>query len=114
MSPPSAESIRAELEALADDAQRAKIEKRLPDAETAVIGVRMGMVFDIAKGHVDLPLSEVERLIDSGIYELKMVGVSILDFPARQRRITDAGRALFVLARSDVWWHRRTAITAAG
>ena len=98
-----------------------------------------------------MPLPEVDRLLDSDVYEMRVVAVSILDFKARVRGLGDAERralydlwmrrldridtwdyidrsaprvvgwylldkprdVLFELARSDDWWHRRAAITAA-
>ena len=83
------ETVREELETAASDAEARKIRGRLTSSETRVIGVRMGTVFDIAKGSAGLPLVEVERLLASGIYELKMVGISVLDFRARAK---DANR----------------------
>lgn len=60
------------------------------DAEP--LGVRMKTVFDTAKAFEGMPLGEVERLLDSGIYEGRIGAVSILDFKARRRRITDDER----------------------
>jgi 3-methyladenine DNA glycosylase AlkD len=92
----TAADVRAALRAAASEDERVKIQKRMTDDTTRVIGVRMGTVFDIAKTGSALPLSEVERLLDSDTYEERMVAVSILDFKARMR---DADRA----ALYDVW-----------
>ena len=83
MAEPTAESIRAELEAAASEVERAKIRARMTDDRIEVIGVRMGTVFDIAKRSARMPLAEVDRLFDSDAYEMRMVAVSILDFQAR-------------------------------
>jgi 3-methyladenine DNA glycosylase AlkD len=102
-----ADQIVERLHALADDAERDKIVKRMPADQ--VIGVRMKSVFDLAKEHVDLPLDEVETLLDSSFYEPRVVAVSILDFRARSRTITsDERKALFELYlrrhdRIDTW-----------
>ena len=48
---PTAEDVRAALEAAASVDQRAKIQQRMTDEATEVIGVRMGTVFDIAKAN---------------------------------------------------------------
>ncbi|MDY0910777.1 DNA alkylation repair protein [Microbacterium sp. CFBP9034] len=85
--PLTAEAVRAALEAEASVDQRAKIRARLTDDATEVIGVRMGTVFDIAKANERMPLSEVDRLLDSDVYELRMVAVSILDFQARRKGV---------------------------
>ena len=83
----TAEGVRAALEAEASDDQRAKIRGRMTDDATRVIGVRMGTVFDIAKANERMPLPEVDRLLDSDVYELRMVAVSILDFQAQRKGV---------------------------
>lgn len=99
MSDSTAEGIRAALEAEASADERAKIQRRMTDTRTEVIGVRMGTVFDIAKANTRMPLAEVDRLLDSDAYEMRMAAVSILDFKARAK---DADReALYEL------WMRR-------
>lgn len=85
MSEATAESVHAALEAAASVDELAKIQRRMTDERTRVIGVRMGTVFDIAKTSERMPLSEVERMLESDLYELKMVAVSVLDFRARAR-----------------------------
>jgi len=82
----TAESIRAALEAEASADERAKIQRRMTDTRTEVIGVRMGTVFDIAKANSRMPLAEVDRLLDSDAYEMRMAAVSVLDFAARAKK----------------------------
>ena len=98
----TAEAVRAALEAAASVDERAKIEKRMTDDAIEVIGVRMGTVFDIAKANERMPLAEVDRLFDSDVYEVRVVAVSILDFKARARGLTDAGRKELY----DLWMRR--------
>ena len=86
MSDATAESIRAALEAEASADERAKIQRRMTDTRTEVIGVRMGTVFDIAKANSRMPLAEVDRLFESDAYEMRMVAVSVLDFAARAKK----------------------------
>lgn len=95
----AAESILAALEAEASADERAKIQRRMTDTRTEVIGVRMGTVFDIAKANSRMPLAEVDRLFDSDAYEMRMVAVSVLDFAARAKK--PDRRALYEL------WMRR-------
>ncbi|MDQ4138218.1 MAG: DNA alkylation repair protein [Actinomycetota bacterium] len=103
----NADQIIERLHALADEAERAKILKRMPADQ--VIGVRMKSVFDLAKEHTRLPLDQVEALLDSHFYEARMVAVSILDFRARIPRLPEEERAaLFDLYlrrhdRIDTW-----------
>ncbi|WP_210480729.1 DNA alkylation repair protein [Naasia sp. SYSU D00948] len=72
-------------------ANREKI-RRYYRGDAEPLGVRMKTVFDTAKAFERMPLDEVERLLDSGIYEGRVGAVSILDFKARQGRITDDER----------------------
>ena len=50
------------------------------------IGVRMGDVFALAKEFTDMPLDEVEVLLDSLVHEVRVGAVSIMDFQARNKR----------------------------
>lgn len=49
-------------------------------------------VFDLAKVHTSMDLPIVEEMLGSDIYELRMIAVSILDFKARSKKLTDADR----------------------
>ncbi len=63
-----------------------------------VLGVSFGSIFSVAKGYADMPLSEVEKLLDSPYYEVRLGAVSIMDFQARAKRISPEQRkALFDL-----------------
>jgi 3-methyladenine DNA glycosylase AlkD len=109
MPEPSSATVVDELRHQADDVEREKIRRRMPDPATPVIGVRMGTVFAIAKAHRDLPPTEVDRLLGRAEYEARMVAVAILDFKARARGIDRAGRReLYELwmrriDRMDIW-----------
>jgi len=62
------------------------------------IGVRMGQVFALAKKFTDLSLKEIEKLLESPIHEVRTGAVSIMDFRARNKKITPEERkALFDL-----------------
>jgi len=93
------DEVRAALRAAASDHERVKIQGRMTDEVTDVIGVRMGTVFDIAKTHTGMPLNEVDELLDADTYEDRMVAVSTLDFKARAK---NADRA----ALYDLWMRR--------
>jgi len=56
------------------------------DKGDAIIGVRMGQVFALAKEFMDMPLSEVEKLLESNIHEVRVGAVSIMDFQARSKK----------------------------
>ncbi|MBF6618957.1 MAG: DNA alkylation repair protein [Patulibacter sp.] len=89
----TADAYLAALEPLRSDDERRKIERRFStDTGSKVLGVRMRQLFDTAKAFTAMPLDEVERLLDSPYYEARMGAVSILDFRARRRTITDDER----------------------
>jgi 3-methyladenine DNA glycosylase AlkD len=60
--------------------------------ENVIWGVRMGQVFALAKEFMDMPLDEVEKLLESPIHEARVGAVSIMDFQARSKKTTDARR----------------------
>lgn len=68
------------------------------DGTTKSLGPRFGEIFALAKKYAGLPLTHVEALLESEFYEVRMGAVSIMDFQARDKRITPAHRkALFDL-----------------
>ena len=62
------------------------------DNDDAILGVRMGQVFALAKEFVSMPLDEVETMLESPIHEMRVGAVSIMDFQARSKKITDERR----------------------
>jgi 3-methyladenine DNA glycosylase AlkD len=72
-----------------------------PDAhpgDNKILGVRFGSIFAVAKQFADMPLADVERLLDSPYYEVRMGAVSIMDFQARAKRTSaEQRKALFDL-----------------
>jgi 3-methyladenine DNA glycosylase AlkD len=86
----TAADLVARLEQLRSDQELAKVRKRLAADEEA-FGVRMGHLFDVAKAYIDLPLEQVDRLLDHPAYEPRMAAMCILDFKAR-RRLDDEQR----------------------
>ena len=89
----SAAAVVTELEALGSDSELAKVRKRLAPNEAA-FGLRMRDLFDVAKAHADLPLTEVHRLLDHPAYEPRMAAMCVLDFRARRRLGEDQRREL--------------------
>jgi 3-methyladenine DNA glycosylase AlkD len=100
----TARAFAAALERLADA-------KRIPDVQryfhvdpnarsggNKILGVSFGKIFAIAKQFAAMPLADVETLLESPYYEVRMGAVSIMDFQARAKRTTAAQRkALFDL-----------------
>ena len=59
------------------------------DQEDVSIGVRMGQVFALAKEFMNMPLEEVEKLLESSIHEVRVGAVSIMDFQARNKKTSE-------------------------
>ena len=59
------------------------------------IGVRMGKLFELAKEFNDMPVSELEKLLESPIHEIRAGAVSIMDKAARNKKTTEARRKEF-------------------
>ena len=64
----------------------------MSDQDDVSIGVRMGQVFALAKEFMNMPLDEVEKLLESSIHEVRVGAVSIMDFQARSRKTPEARR----------------------
>lgn len=86
------------LEALRSDEERDKYRRYFKVEEgqygegDVFIGVRMGQVFDLAKELMELPLPEIEKLLESNVHEARAGAVSIMDFRARRKKIPDSER----------------------
>ncbi len=53
---------------------------------TKFLGVRMADIFTLAKKYMQLPITEIEKLLKSKYYEARMGAVSIMDFQARDKK----------------------------
>jgi 3-methyladenine DNA glycosylase AlkD len=94
----------ATLKDLADPAAVAEVSRFFrtdPNGNTGgnkILGVSHGKVFAVAKRFIDMPLGEIERLLESPYYEVRMGAVSIMDFQARARCTSvEQRKALFDL-----------------
>ena len=56
------------------------------------IGAPMGKVFALAKEFMSMPLGEVETLLESPIHEVRVGAVSIMDWQARNKKVTESRR----------------------
>lgn len=56
--------------------------------ESKFLGVKMANIFALAKKFIQMPLSEIEKLLDSEYYEARMGAVSIMDFQARDKNVS--------------------------
>ncbi|RZU63474.1 DNA alkylation repair protein [Zhihengliuella halotolerans] len=99
--PTTAADLLAELHAVADPVAHPNHHYR---GNGPVLGVRMGTLFDIAKRFTDLPLGQVDQLLDEPGYEPRLAAFCILDFAVRARSATESERAdryALYLARHD-------------
>ena len=89
----AAEFIK-ELKTFQSDKELEKIQRyfKMEEGEYGVgdkfIGVKMGTVFDQAKKFMDLPVKEMEKLLESPIHEVRAGAVSIMDKIARHKKTT--------------------------
>jgi len=94
----SAKRFVAELERHQSDEELEKIQRYFKtDAGEygegdQFIGVRMGQVFELAKRYIEMPPSEIEKLLESPIHEVRAGGVSIMDKQARRKRTPEVRR----------------------
>ncbi len=94
------DSLIAELEDLAVPGDIEKVRRFFKggDPKTTVMGIQIGTVFPVAKRFSGVSLETVETLLDDNRYEVRMTGVAILDFKARNKKLSTADRkALFDL-----------------
>ncbi|GAA4875977.1 hypothetical protein GCM10023203_27770 [Actinomycetospora straminea] len=81
----------AALHAAHDPAELPAVRRRVAAGDEA-IGMRMRDLFAAAKAHASMPLDEVDGLLDSPVYEVRMGAFCILDVRARARRVGDDER----------------------
>jgi 3-methyladenine DNA glycosylase AlkD len=101
---PAAREFIAALEQLADPKKIPEIQRyfhvdaNARSAGNKFLGVSFGKIFAVAKQFAAMPLVDVENLLESPYYEVRMGAVSIMDFQARAKRTTPPQRkALFDL-----------------
>ncbi len=86
------------LKKLADPSSVAEVSRFFntdPNARSSgnkILGVSIGRIFPVAKQFADLPLADLEPLLESPYYEIRMGAVSIMDFQARAKSTSPAHR----------------------
>ena len=55
------------------------------DGETEALGLQFGTVFKLAREFSNMSLLEINKLLDSKYYEVRMGAVSIMDFQAKKK-----------------------------
>ena len=69
-----------------------KFDKDRQSKDDYFIGVRMGKVFALAKAFIDMPQTEIEKLLESPIHEVRVGAVSIMDWQARSKMTNEERR----------------------
>jgi 3-methyladenine DNA glycosylase AlkD len=88
----TAEAFVQELRARQSDKELEKVRRffRSEDNPYArdnhFIGVRMGEIFKLAKTYVDMPLDEIEALLESPYFEARMGAMSVMDYQVQRKR----------------------------
>ncbi|MCR1982633.1 DNA alkylation repair protein [Cellulosimicrobium cellulans] len=83
----TATDFRADLLARATATQRRASARQFP-GDATLAGVRMGDVFVLAKSALDLPVDQIELLLEDRIHEVRAGGCSIMGKAATARRVT--------------------------
>jgi 3-methyladenine DNA glycosylase AlkD len=84
------------LEALQSDDELHKIQRYFKTGDgqygegDVFIGVKMGSVFDLAKQHLDMPVDQLEALLESPIHEARAGALSIMGKSATHKKATAA------------------------
>jgi len=60
--------------------------------EDEFLAVPMGQIFALAKEFIDMPPDEIEKLLASPIYEVRVGAVSIMDWQARSKKTSEVRR----------------------
>lgn len=85
----TAASFAEALVAMATDEQRVRYERFFP-GDDSFVGVRMGAVFDLAKQSIEMPVGELETLLESSVHEVRAGACSIMGKAATHRKVTPA------------------------
>ncbi len=80
----TASGFEAAVRALATEEQRIAYRRYFPGDET-FIGVRMGDIFALAKDAIELPVGELETLLDNSTHEVRVGACSIMGKAANAR-----------------------------
>jgi 3-methyladenine DNA glycosylase AlkD len=52
------------------------------------LGVKMGLVFQTAKEFIEMPISELEKMLENPVHEIRTGAVSIMDKASREKKIS--------------------------
>ncbi len=81
-----------EAKSLTDLEKNQRYFKDANNGDNLILGTRFASIFKLAKEFMDMPISQIEKLLDSRYYEARMGAVSIMDFQARNKKTTEIQR----------------------
>ena len=90
----TAKDFIAQLKAHQSDAELKKIQRYFKSGEgdyghgDKFMGVKMGTLFALAKEFGEMPIEEIEKLLESPVHEVRAGGVSIMDKASRNKKIS--------------------------
>src|SRR6186713_244102 len=90
----TAKNFIAQLKNHQSDAELKKIQRYFKSGEgdyghgDKFMGVKMGTLFAIAKEFGEMPIGEIEKLLESPIHEVRAGAVSIMDKASRSKKIS--------------------------
>jgi 3-methyladenine DNA glycosylase AlkD len=62
------------------------------DRTNKFLGIRMASLFSLAKTFSQMPLPEIQKLLDNEYYEARMGAVCMMDFQARDKKLSEEKR----------------------
>ena len=90
----TAKNFTKELEKHQSDKELQKIQRYFKTGENEYghgdkfIGLKMGQVFAVAKEFGEMPIGEIEKLLESPIHEVRAGAVSLMDKASRDKKIS--------------------------
>lgn len=91
----SAKQFIQRLKGLQSDVELKKIQRYFKTGKgeysegDTFMGVKMGQLFSLAKEFSEMPINEIEKLLESKIHEVRAGGVSIMDKASRNRKTSE-------------------------
>jgi 3-methyladenine DNA glycosylase AlkD len=91
----TAKQFILDLKALQSDVELKKIQRYFKSGKgqygegDKFMGVKMGQLFALAIAYRDMPIAEIDKLLDSKVHEVRAGAISIMDKASRAKGITD-------------------------
>ena len=91
----TAKEFKTRLEGMQSDDELRKIQRYFKSESNSrsksdyFIGVRMGSIFQLAKEYVQMPVSEIEKLMESPVHEVRAGAMSIMGQCAKGKKCSD-------------------------